>query len=238
MNINRELKIIWWAPERCATKLTAEILKKFNFEVYDKKTDTFSPLTSTYHSHEIVFPEEFRDFTIICNVRNPYDKILSYYLNFTSVGKNFVYFKNKKQELREKIDRFAKELFVYAINQKILGTYIRQVPVRTYVTKLSFDEVIPKHVIRMENLEEDFSKLNFITQSKWWQSGEFQDLIQNNKFMNKRPFGFNELYTFESAARVFDYYKKHFFICDYNPFSFTNQDLTNDEKIKFLHEIL
>lgn len=237
MNVNRELKLIWWAPERCATKLTADIFKKLGFEVLDQKTGIFTPLSETYHSHDIVLPEEFKDFKIICNVRNPYDKVLSFYLNFTSVGKNFVYLKSKKTELQHKIERFSLELFEYAINQKIIRTYIRTVPVREYVSKLSFNGIIPNHLIRMENLLEDFSKLDFINQSKEWQTGEIQDLIEKNEYINKRPFDFTELYTMNSAIRVFDYYKKHFYICDYDPFSFTNEELSNEDKIKFLHEI-
>lgn len=237
MNVNRELKLIWWAPERCATKLTADIFKKLGFEVLDQKTGIFTPLSETYHSHDIVLPEEFKDFKIICNVRNPYDKVLSFYLNFTSVGKNFVYLKSKKTELQHKIERFSLELFEYAINQKIIRTYIRTVPVRDYVSKLSFNGIIPNHLIRMENLLEDFSKLDFINQSKEWQTGEIQDLIEKNEYINKRPFDFTELYTMNSAIRVFDYYKKHFYICDYDPFSFSKEQLSNEDKIKFLHEI-
>ena len=237
MNVNRELKLIWWAPERCATKLTADIFKNFNFEVLDQKTGTFTPLSETYHSHDIVLPEEYRDYTIICNVRNPYDKVLSFYLNFTSVGKNFVYLKSKKIELQQKIERFSLELFEYAINQKIIRTFTRTVPVRNYVSKLSFDGIVPNHLIRMENLIEDFSKLDFITQSEGWQTGEIQERIEKNDYINERPFRFDELYTMNSAIRVFDYYKKHFFICDYNPYSFTKDELSNEDKIKFLHEI-
>jgi len=237
MNVNRELKIIWWAPERTATKMTAEIFKKLNFEVFDLKNKVFTPLTETYHSHDIGIPEEFKDYKIICNVRNPYDKVISFYLNFTSVGKNFVFFKNKKEELKKKIDRFTLELFEYAINQKIIRTNTKTIPVRNYVSKLNFKDGIPDHLIRMENLHDDLSKLDFITQSNYWTSGEIQEMIENNHFINRRPFEFQELYTKNSAIRVFDYYKKHFYICDYDPFSFTKDELTNEEKINFLHEI-
>lgn len=238
MNINRDLKIIWWAPERCATKLTAEIFKKFNFEVFDEKKNHFTKLSETYHSHQISIPEQFHDYKIICNVRNPYDKVLSFYLNFTSVGKHFVFLKNKKDELKNKIDLFCLELFEYSINQGILENYERKVPVRDYVSKLNFDYRIPNNILRMENLEEDFSKLDFVKDSKFWKSGEIQDMIYNNPYHNKRPFEYTELYTLKSASRVFDYYKKHFFVCGYDPFSFTTQPLTNQEKIDFLHKIL
>lgn len=237
MNVNRELKLIWWAPERCGTKITAEIFKKLGFEVYDEKNNTFTPLSETYHSHRITIPEQFSEYKIICNVRNPYDKVISFYLNFTSVGSNFVFFKNRKNELKDKINNFTLELFEYAINQKVLVNMSREMPVRDYVSKLTFDGRLPDFLIGVENLEEDLSKLDFVGASSFWKSGEIQKLIQNNSFIKKRPFKFQDLYTMDSARRVFDYYKKHFYICGYDPFSFTTESLNNEEKIKFLHEI-
>lgn len=238
MNVNRELKIVWWAPERCGTKITAEIFRRFNFEVYNPLKETYSPLSEVYHSHEISLPEKFKDYKIICNVRNPYDKVLSFYLNFTSVGKHFVYFKNKKEELKKKIDVFCLELFEYAINQKILVNNEKKIPVRDYISKLSFDYIVPNQFIKMENLEEDLSKLDFISESNLWRSGEIKDMIYNNNFINKRPFEFTNLYSFESASRVFNYYRKHFYICDYDPFSFTTEILTEEQKLNFIHNIL
>jgi hypothetical protein len=238
MNVNRELKIVWWAPERCGTKITAEIFRKFDFEIYNPINKEFTPLTEKYHSHTIDLPDEFKDYKIICNVRNPYDKILSFYLNFTSVGRHFVYLKNKKEELKNKIDTFTLELFEYAINQRILENKIDKIPVRDYVAKLNFDGIIPQNLIRMENLVDDLSQLEFITESSYWKSGEIIDLISNNKFYNKKPFEFTDLYSFQSASRVYNYYKKHFFICDYDPFSFTKENLSEEQKFKFIHAIL
>jgi hypothetical protein len=238
MNINRDLKLIWWAPERCATKITAEIFRKFNFEVYNESDQTFLPLEGNYHSHNIGIPAGLEDYKIICNVRNPYDKVLSFYLNFTSVGKHFLYLKSRKTELMKKIDTFCLELFEYSINQGFSFNLEREVPVRNYVSKLSFDHILPNKLIRMENLVEDFGSLDFVRESKFWQSGEIQQMIENNNFYNKRPFSFNDLYTKDSAARVFNYYKKHFFICGYDPFSFTKEILSDDEKFQFIHKIL
>jgi len=237
MNINRELKIIWWAPERCATKVTAEILKKFGFEVINLKNNSTLKFSEAYHSHQIIFPEGYEDYRLICNVRNPYDRVLSFYLNFTSNGRSFVYLKNKKEELQKRINTYVHELFEYSINQKMNINFVDEVPIRDYVTKLTFDGKIPDQLIRMENLEEDLSNLDFLRESNFWKSGEIQEIVQNNKFRNSRPFEYRDLYTIDSAAKVFNYFRKHFFICDYDPFSFSKEQLSNEDKIKFLHEI-
>lgn len=237
MNINRDLKVIWWAPERCATKITAEIFKKLGFEVLDLEKNEFLPLSENYHSHNIVFPKEYSDYKLICNIRNPYDRVLSFFLNFTSVGRNFVYTKYKKDNLKKRLDLFTLELFEYAILQKREINKEDKIPVKYYVSKLSFDEIIPSQFITCENLLEDLSKLDFVVGSNIWSSGEIQEMVTKNNFYNKRPFEFSEVYNMEGANRVFNFFKKHFFICDYDPYSFTKTELTNEDKINFIHGI-
>jgi len=237
MNINREHKIIWWAPERCGTKITAEIFKKFNFEVYNPKKDTFQPLKESYHSHAIQVHPKFEGYTVISNIRNPYDRILSFYLNFTSVGKNFVYTKNRKHKLQERLDYFILELFQYSLKENKIENLERETPVKDYVSRLNFDNFVPTKFIRMENLIDDLSKIDFIVDSQFWANGEIQEMVEKNQFLNERPFHFSEVYSMTSAFKVFDYYRKHFFICDYDPYSFTVKTLTNEEKFNFVHGI-
>jgi hypothetical protein len=61
-------------------------------------------------------------------------------------------------------------------------------------------------------------------------------MIHNNNFKINRPFSFNEVYSFESANKVYQYQKKLFFICDYDPFSFTLDEINDENRKSFLHE--
>jgi hypothetical protein len=90
----------------------------------------------------------------------------------------------------------------------------------------------------LENIKEDLSKLDFISESPMWKSNFFDEFISNNPYLNIKPYKFNEVYTYESAQLVFNYFKKHFFLCNYDPFSFTKETLSDDERKKFLHEII
>jgi len=58
------------------------------------------------------------------------------------------------------------------------------------------------------------------------------------KFKEDYINAFNEMYDFDVAKRVYVFYKKHFYMCGYDPFSFTTEILTDDEKISFLHDIV
>lgn len=58
------------------------------------------------------------------------------------------------------------------------------------------------------------------------------------KFINQTHLDFDNMYDFQSAKLVYTLYKKYFFVCGYNPFSFTKNELEKDDKVRFLHEIL
>ena len=55
------------------------------------------------------------------------------------------------------------------------------------------------------------------------------------KDFNSESF-FDEMYDFETAKKVYFYFKKCFYLCGYDPFSFTKNGLTYDEKVSFLHD--
>jgi hypothetical protein len=42
----------------------------------------------------------------------------------------------------------------------------------------------------------------------------------------------------ETAKKVYEYHKQFFLTLGYDPFSFTTEELTNEEKMRFLHEII
>jgi hypothetical protein len=90
----------------------------------------------------------------------------------------------------------------------------------------------------MENIVEDISKINFIKDSPLLSSGYIDSFLSKNVHINVRPYKFNSLYTIETAKKVYEYHKQFFLILGYDPFSFTTEELTNEEKMRFLHEII
>ena len=236
MNISFEHKIIWWAPERCATKATSHIFHQLGFESYFSSTE--NPPIDNYHSHGIKIPDEYSDYKIICSIRNPYDRVLGLFRSMTNVGKSTVYTKDTHQDFIENYENFLNEVFVYTKVPKrnVMKEENEKKFLKNYISKYSFDGKVPDQFIRAENLIDDISKLEFVTESGLWKSGYVQEYLSNNKYINIRPYKFNSVYTQKSAKLIYEFYKKHFFICGYDPFSFTKEELTNEEKMRFLHE--
>ena len=165
MNFSTKHKIIWWAPERCATKLVADMFSHYDFDY--KLTIKSEPkeLTSPYHSHGIFFPEEFNDFKIVCSIRNPYDRVLSLFTNFSSIGSQIVYTKKTKETFIDRFSEFVIQLLRYSEVRKLDTDPEKNIVLKNYVAKYDFDDRIPDHFIRMEHLKEDLSKLDFIAES-------------------------------------------------------------------------
>jgi hypothetical protein len=239
MNISHKHKTIWWAPERCGTKATAHIFKHFDFDFilnYPKST-----LKNSYQSHQIILPpKKFNDYQVVSSIRNPYDRILGIYLKFVNVGVSSVYDKYNHAQTVFTFSNFIDELFkikkpIPKLNNDIS---LRQPVIENYISKYNFDTTIPKNYIRIENIVEDMGKIDFISESPLWSSGYIKNYLTKNEHITTRPFKFNSVYTFKTAQKVYEYHKQFFLTLGYDPFSFTTEELTNEEKMRFLHEII
>jgi hypothetical protein len=217
MNVNHEHKVIWWAPERCGTKALAHIFSKLGFEFY------VNGIKSNYQSHEI---------KIIFSIRNPYDRILSLFTNFTNVGKNSLYMKGNENVFVQKYEIFLNELFSNTNKQ------VEKPILKNYIQKYSLNGKGPDSIIRLESMVEDLSKIEFVKNSDIWKSGYIQDYLLDNEYIVNRSYKFNKIYTKLGAKLVYDNHIKHFILGGYNPFSFTTESLSNEDKMRFIHDKL
>ncbi len=226
MNVNHEHKVIWWAPERCGTKALAHIFSKLGFEFY------VNGIKSNYQSHEIKIPDELSDYKIIFSIRNPYDRILSLFTNFTNVGKNSLYMKGNENVFVQKYEIFLNELFSKTNKQ------VEKPILKNYIQKYSLNGKGPDSIIRLESMVEDLSKIEFVKNSDIWKSGYIQDYLLDNEYIVNRSYKFNKIYTKLGAKLVYDNHIKHFILGGYNPFSFTTENLSNEDKMRFIHDKL
>jgi hypothetical protein len=226
MNVNHEHKVIWWAPERCGTKALAHIFSKLGFEFY------VNGVKSNYQSHEIKIPDELSDYKIIFSIRNPYDRVLSLFTNFTNVGKNSLYMKGNENVFVQKYEIFLNELFSNTNKQ------VEKPILKNYIQKYSLNGKGPDSIIRLESMVEDLSKIEFVKNSDIWKSGYIQDYLLDNEYIVNRSYKFNKIYTKLGAKLVYDNHIKHFILGGYNPFSFTTENLSNEDKMRFIHDKL
>jgi hypothetical protein len=232
-------------PERTGSKMTSQILKRYDFYShlgYVNPTDDESTIPPNvigipYHSHSRLIPQKYEDYTLICNMRNPYSRIFALFINFSI---NAIVLKKDKRDVIKEIFKkwIDTKFFDYKLEVDTPSYNLNQKPMHHEIHNWKFTDIIPDHVVRIENFIEDMSKIEFIVNGNSWKSGEILNYYQNNNFITKRNFGFDEMYDIESAKKVFFYYKNHFYLYGYDPFSFTKEQLTDEEKINFIHNPL
>lgn len=225
MNISHKDKIIWWLPVGTQDKITAEILQKNGFEFYlsDEDRNIFGP--NQKYSHDEYIDHQFSNYTLVCNVRNPYERVFDIFCNICFPPGTME--KSQNQNI-------VKKNFINWINYFFIGKKLvvdldsRKKNARHYVSLKSFlfKTSVPSIFVRTENLNQDLDRLKFISK-------------ESISFLNFRPYtqtlDYKNYYDIEVARKVYNYFFNHFHMIGYNPFSFTNTELTDQQKKEFLH---
>jgi hypothetical protein len=136
LNVSEKYKYIWWAPERTGSRKVAPILSYFGFTNQNK--ELFDG-TNFHFNHNCLTNDQYKDYKIICNTRNPYSRVYSLF-------KNFYHYTTDKR-----IDSFRDYLKYKLPNIGLLELSLKP--------KLVCH---PNYIIRLEYMREDLSKIPFI----------------------------------------------------------------------------
>jgi hypothetical protein len=167
---------------------------------------------------------EYPDYKVICGMKNPYERV--FLLHLKSDLRSIQLKKHHFDALKTEFNDWGRKILIpKKLKIKVDETFINTNNTTKYLKKWGFDHKIPDFFVKSEDLINDLNKLGF----------HDNDIIIDNEV---KQFNFNQMYDFDFAKRVYHLYKKHFYLCNYNPFSFTEKELTDEEKISFLHDIV
>ena len=155
LNISEKYKAFVWTPASTASKLAWKIFENYEFSSFDIKDGGKLYKKKFCHGHFIHLPENHNEYDLILTCRNPYNRVTAGF------------------------DRPDSQKIV----EKNLQLYYESEYHKTFVSLLK--ERKPNYFIRVENIYEDYSKIPFIINSEFFQSGKMKELIYNNKFKNK-----------------------------------------------------
>lgn len=211
MNISHEHKMIWFSPEMSGTKNVSKTLEKHGFLGIEGKT-------------ELELLSEYPNYKVICGMKNPYERV--FLLHLKGDLRSIQLKKHHFEALKTEFNDWGRQMLIpNKLKITINDTFIETNNTPKYLKKWVFDQKTPDFFVKSEDLINDLNKLGFVD----------EDIILDN---DVKQFKFNQIYEFDVAKRVYHLYKKHFYLCDYNPFSFTDKELTDEEKISFLHDIV
>jgi hypothetical protein len=193
------------------TENVSKILEKHGFLNVEDKTE--EQLLS-----------EYPDYKVICGMINPYERV--FLLHLKGDLRSIQLKKHHFDDLKTEFNNWGRQMLIpNKLTIVVNDTFIKTNNTTKYLKKWVFDHKIPNFFVKSEDLINDLNRLGFID----------EDIIINN---DVKQFNFNQMYDFDLAKRVYHLYKKHFYLCDYSPFSFTDTELTDEEKISFLHDIV
>jgi hypothetical protein len=193
------------------TENVSKILEKHEFLSVEDKTEEQLLL-------------EYPDYKVICGMINPYERV--FLLHLKGDLRSIQLKKHHFDALKTEFNDWGRQMLIpNKLTIVVNDTFIETNNTTKYLKKWVFDHKIPDFFVKSEDLINDLNKLGFID----------DDIILDN---DVKQFKFNQIYEFDVAKRVYHLYKKHFYLCDYDPFSFTDKELTDEEKISFLHDIV
>lgn len=211
MNISHEHKLIWVSPEMSGTEHVSKILENNGFLSVSDKNET-----------ELL--EEYSNYKLICGMRNPYERVFLLY--FKDILGSILVKKDHFEVLKTQFNEWVRNVTVpNKLKIAVDETFSDSSNLSKHLKKWTFEEKIPDFFVKIENLTEDLNNLGF----------KSENFNLNDE---KTLFKFNEIYEYDTAKRIYHLYKKHFYLCDYDPFSFTTEEIEDYKKIDLIHDIL
>ena len=160
---------------------------------------------------------------------NPYKLVFSLYLD--DIRSILPIFRNKEVFYRDNFNIWIDDFFNKRdFNQeKITG---KTKKVLNVICDISEQESI---IFGCDNIVESIEKIENIVNSPIWTRGSIQKCFDE---IEVKEFNFNEMYDIAQAKKIYLRLKRFFDICEHDPFSFTTNELSDIDKMKFLHDIL
>jgi hypothetical protein len=185
-------------PGKTGTMHATFMLNHFNF-----KTNTYGKdnreliLEEDYviHHHCEVIPKGYEHYNVIYTVRNPYTRLVSMYHHDERITRD-----------KETTPKTFKQYFSNKVNNG------------RFHMNIGFNFIkIPRYLLRMEHLYEDYIKIPFIRDSKLNKSGVLYDLC-NKKIhtKNQETKPLREYYTQDMADHVYETLKPYFDLTGYD----------------------
>lgn len=220
MNFSREHKLVFILDKFCGEKNITQVLQDFGFQFLKNQQE--SPLTRDNFSFGGLIPRAYDDFFIVRLVDNPYYHFIYEFMGLTE--ENWILKEFSKEYFSQRFNKWL-ELYFENWDEIYFEDIWRNSQYKTFVCE-SKSNKIPHFYIKKDNIAEDLKKIELFKNV---------DIEINEIFFPKTRFDLKNIYTYANAKKIFKLNRNFFLELDYDPFSFTTDELTKKEKVDFIH---
>lgn len=224
MNVNWSKKCILMCHPSTGEKDICDYFGKIGFvQRYTSEDSVEKILNRETHSNKFLYPWIYDDFKLIVTVDNPYRRIVNEYKRFSHI--NWKLKTKTKDELYERFNNKFNEIFcddLFLVNQ--INTE-NEVPYN-FLLPYNFSIKKPDYIIRTENIVEDIYNIDILDHI----DHDFS-LINQIDLTDK----YKDVFSYENARVIYKTHRHIFDLMGYDPFSFTTRDLTQKERVHFIH---
>lgn len=190
-NVSEKNKVFVWLPMKTASSTLSWILAHFDFKKIKYESDGSHSIIQddvTHFGHNAELPPNSEEMKLICSIRNPYERFLSFFKMHIS-----------KEVNKMSIENFEKFLEKELITHRSL----------LYNSAFIFEKRKPDYFIRTENMYSDLIEIPFIRDSKLNTCGILQDMCE--KKINKTfDAEYESLYFEKYKSTINEIFSKHF----------------------------
>jgi len=210
MNVSTKVKHIWWATARCGSRAVSEILKHydfFNYKVFPVLTPE-SDIRNVSHTHDYGVPEEFSDYKIILQIRNPYSREVSnwHLACFKEKKDNLIITSNFEDWVLSNINQSTEDV----IKKYNPHYYIKYECLDQEILKIPFVDINNPDVLR------DYQNNILANQYKYEGVDDPRgDIRRNNKDLRYADWQSYYVYNARLADIVYEKYKDQFELFGY-----------------------
>ncbi len=189
-----------WFPPRTSSHTFSWIFGHFNFRIQYSVDDNVFYVLDSYSNHlghYYGYPPHHENMTFICTIRNPYERIFSFFklgrYHYKKIQAGF-----STVPTKEDFENFYTDLLTRQLN--------------TY--RPVFHKRRPDYVVRNEHMYEDLQKIPFVRDSKLNTCGILEEMCQC-KFNHSPTLDINEYIDQDMKNRIFEDFKEEFEIGNY-----------------------
>jgi hypothetical protein len=215
MNVSQEHLAVLLLAKHSGERFFADLFGQLGFNFKDE------PLSQ---KNFFMYPHNFKNYEkylkIAC-IDNPYNIVYQEF--FKNSSTNWKLKGNNIEKQREEFSNWMDLVFyndVDYLDKNCAGHAI------IFLFCKDFSQLNIDYVVKKESYLLDLQKIPFVETSK---------INENLNFLMETKNDHKEIINKEQAKRIFNFYRPYFDKFGFDPFSFTNQELSLKEKVDFIH---